>query len=91
MSFIEGSISIAEASLCEQAPKRGLSVEEKRQKIQQIFHESQDVFQLKVGTPSLLQPSRTSHGGHFWSEADRLRRRMASEALYSTCASLPPA
>ncbi len=38
----------ATAALHTQAPKRGLSVEEKRQKIQQIFHETQDVFQLKA-------------------------------------------
>ena len=39
-------------ALFTQAPKRGLSVEEKRQKIQQLFHETQDVFQLKVRPPS---------------------------------------
>ncbi len=41
----------ATAALYMQAPKRGLSVEEKRQKIQQIFHETQDVFQLKACSP----------------------------------------
>ena len=49
------------AALCTQAPKRGLSVEEKRQKIQQIFHETQDVFQLKARPPlpSPPVPSRS--------------------------------
>jgi len=31
-----------------QSKKRGLSLEEKREKVLEIFHESKDVFQLKV-------------------------------------------
>ena len=51
----------AECLLCAQPPKRGLSLEEKRQKIQKIFHDTQDVFQLKVYTaappPPPLRPT----------------------------------
>lgn len=32
-----------------QPPKRGLSLEEKRSKLLEVFHESKDVFVLKVG------------------------------------------
>ena len=32
-----------------QSKKRGMSLEEKRDKILEIFHETSDVFQLKVG------------------------------------------
>ncbi len=31
-----------------QPPKRGLSLEEKRTKLLEVFHESKDVFALKV-------------------------------------------
>ena len=31
-----------------QPPKRGLSLEEKRSKLLEVFHESKDVFVLKV-------------------------------------------
>ena len=31
-----------------QSKKRGLSLEEKREKIMEVFHETKDVFQLKV-------------------------------------------
>ena len=31
-----------------QSKKRGLSLEEKRDKVLEIFHETKDVFQLKV-------------------------------------------
>ena len=33
---------------CMQSKKRGLSLEEKRDKVLEIFHETKDVFQLKV-------------------------------------------
>ena len=32
-----------------QSKKRGLSIEEKKTKVLEIFHESKDVFVLKVG------------------------------------------
>lgn len=32
-----------------QPPKRGLSLEEKRSKLLEVFHESKDVFVLKAG------------------------------------------
>lgn len=34
--------------MCMQPPKRGLSLEEKRSKLLDVFHESRDVFVLKV-------------------------------------------
>lgn len=37
------------SALAAQSKKRGLSLEEKRDKVLEIFHESKDVFQLKVG------------------------------------------
>jgi hypothetical protein len=41
--------------MCVQSKKRGLSIEEKKQVVLQIFHESKDVFLLKVaGIPQLL-------------------------------------
>lgn len=33
-----------------QSKKRGLSIDEKKQKVLEIFHESKDVFVLKVCT-----------------------------------------
>lgn len=40
-----------------QSKKRGLSLEEKREKVLEIFHESKDVFQLKV-VKQLYGPDR---------------------------------
>lgn len=34
--------------LCVQSKKRGLSIDEKKQKVLEIFHESKEVFVLKV-------------------------------------------
>lgn len=44
--------------ICLQSKKRGLSLEEKREKILELFHESKDVFQLKVfGTIESAAPN----------------------------------
>lgn len=43
------------SALAAQSKKRGLSLEEKREKVLEIFHESKDVFQLKVGPQLYLQ------------------------------------
>ena len=39
-----------------QSKKKGLSVDEKKVKVLEIFHESRDVFQLKVGLGQRLPP-----------------------------------
>ena len=46
-----------------QSKKRGLSLEEKRDKVLEIFHETKDVFQLKVQHYS---PYGEPVGGHTW-------------------------
>ena len=51
-----------------QSKKRGLSLDEKRGKILEIFHESSDVFQLKVRDPRpfSLASCLTSQTNKLW-------------------------
>lgn len=44
-----------------QSKKRGLSLEEKRDKVLEIFHETKDVFQLKVQCYSSYERPAVAH------------------------------
>ena len=59
---------------CVQSKKRGLSIDEKKQKVLEIFHESKDVFVLKVCSDSsaviACAPQLLSHQSDTWSLQD---------------------